>query len=481
MTHKMRMHLQEAEDLRRSGSIERTIRRSRGFMRCNDRNEKTRSGHSCHKMDQHSFLSNAELGSLGAILSAGCGGNNDEENLGFDYINDLWGWESPGTNKIYGLIGLYDGTSFVDITKTRKPIVLGFMEESGEINCYDGFWRDIKVVNDIAYIGAESKNSGIQVFNLTRLDSATRHKGFKRPTRGDVARFEPDNVLRTIGNSHNIIGFQEEGKVLVVGLGPSSDTTTCNPTRRETVAVLNVAADPFDPPIECLDLGRRLNRRNQPPYAQFNTYSGYVHDAQCFIYNGPDGKFIGVPLCIFFAETSIGIYDMDNQRMLSTFSYTNATYVHQGWVSTDHTALYVNDEMDEECQSGILEVCSSLNNPHVSPTTRIYDISSLEDIEEPREFVNTKAHPSIDHNLYVKGNHIYSANYEAGARVYEIQEDMGLKEVAHYDMTNDCDNIIHCADPFAGTWTHYPYSDLSTTIAGNGFYGLSVFHVRLDA
>jgi len=64
--------------------------------------------------------------------------------------------------------------------------------------------------------------------------------------------------------------------------------------------------------------------------------------------------------------------------------------------------------------------------------------------------------------------------------MYEIQEDKSLEEVAFFNMTNDCDDIINCVDPFAGTWTHYPFSDPSTTIAGNGYYGLSVFNVRLD-
>jgi len=69
-------------------------------------------------------------------------------------INNLWGYESPSSNKMYGLIGLWDGTSFVEITDSRHPIVLGFLEQSGELprgNCDDEFWRDIKVVNDIAY------------------------------------------------------------------------------------------------------------------------------------------------------------------------------------------------------------------------------------------------------------------------------------------------------------------------------------------
>jgi len=65
------------------------------------------------------------------------------------------------------------------------------------------------------------------------------------------------------------------------------------------------------------------------------------------LYDGPDKKFTDVHMCIFFAETEIGIYDIDNREMITTFTYPGATYVHQGWVSTDRTTLYANDEVDE--------------------------------------------------------------------------------------------------------------------------------------
>mmetsp|Transcript_14155 Transcript_14155/g.30755 ORF Transcript_14155/g.30755 Transcript_14155/m.30755 type:complete len:138 (+) Transcript_14155:1379-1792(+) len=44
--------------------------------------------------------------------------------------------------------------------------------------------------------------------------------------------------------------------------------------------------------------------------------------------------------------------------------------------------------------------------------------------------------------MYVKCDHISSANYEAGARIHEIQEDKSIKEVAFFQ-TNDCYDIIN--------------------------------------
>jgi len=469
------LHRKGIRALLASGAIRKKIRtikhnREIGF-KCIDNEEQTTTGFPCSNMDMLSFVTCEELGSQSATkLRHYC-----DPGLAYDYINDVWGYES--STRKYAMAGMCDGTSFVDVTDARNPIVLGFLEQAGDLPG-NGWWRDIKVVDDVAYIGAEPKNSGVQVFDLGRLDSLPRPDGPR--TRGDVPRLEADGYIDTIGSSHNIVDFQEEGKILVVGIA-DDDTSACDVGNGETVAILDVSTDPFDPPVDCLQLGSVLNTENQPPYAMMNSYPGYVHDAQCFVYNGPDTKFTGTPMCIFFAETEIGIYDMMNRELISTFTYEGATYVHQGWVSADFTTLYANDEMDEECLSGTIPHCRNLSgSPDAYPNTRIFDITSLENVGKAREFINTRPHPSIDHNLYVKDSYVYSANYEAGARVYKIENDYSLTDVAYFDVSNDCDDIVNCDDPYGGTWTHYPYSDPSITIASNGYYGLSVFHVRLD-
>jgi hypothetical protein len=54
---------------------------------------------------------------------------------------------------------MWDGTSVVDISNPSNPQVICFIETTrGVVDGLDGFnniWRDIKLVNDVAYIGAE--------------------------------------------------------------------------------------------------------------------------------------------------------------------------------------------------------------------------------------------------------------------------------------------------------------------------------------
>ena len=98
--------------------------------KCNDDEEKTLTGYSCSNMDQLAFLSNAELGSRAATdFTHKC--DDGQGGLGFDYINEVWGYESPDSSKKYAIAGMWDGTSLVDITDSRNPVVLGFIEKAG--------------------------------------------------------------------------------------------------------------------------------------------------------------------------------------------------------------------------------------------------------------------------------------------------------------------------------------------------------------
>ena len=55
--------------------------------------------------------------------------------------NDIWGWTDPETKKEYAIVGLNDGTSFVDVTDPFKPSVLAFLPTQTS----NSLWRDIKV------------------------------------------------------------------------------------------------------------------------------------------------------------------------------------------------------------------------------------------------------------------------------------------------------------------------------------------------
>ena len=46
------------------------------------------------------------------------------EELGGYELNDIWGWKDQQTEKLYAIVGLTDGISFVDITNLITLLLL---------------------------------------------------------------------------------------------------------------------------------------------------------------------------------------------------------------------------------------------------------------------------------------------------------------------------------------------------------------------
>ncbi|GMR23172.1 MAG: hypothetical protein BMS9Abin37_1579 [Acidobacteriota bacterium] len=110
------------------------------------------AGYPCNGIDLLSFVPLAELGA----------GSSD--------ANDLWGWTDPETGREFVLLGLGNGTAFVEITNPWAPVFLGHLPAHGEASA----WRDIKVSNHHAYIVSEATDHGLQVFDLLRDGDASQ-------------------------------------------------------------------------------------------------------------------------------------------------------------------------------------------------------------------------------------------------------------------------------------------------------------------
>merc|ERR1712228_699057 len=116
---------------------------------------------------------------------------------------------------------------------------------------------------------------------------------------------------------------------------------------------------------------------------------------------GPDTRHKGKNICFGYNENSVTIVDMEdaaNPVMLSRLTYSGSRYTHQGWI-TD------NDELDES--GGTVS----------SQTTYVIDVKDLENPSLTRwaSGLNT-----IDHNLYIRGDYAYEANYKSGIRILSV-------------------------------------------------------------
>ncbi len=334
-----------------------------------------------------------------------------------DSGNDIWGWTDASTGKEYALMGLDNGTAFVDITDTENLIFLGKLPTATEPSS----WRDIKVYQDYAFIVSEAEGHGMQVFDLTRLRDVTN----------PPATFDAELRYTGFGNAHNIVINEESGVAYAVG----TRTFDGGPHFVDIV-------DPKSP----VALGGYMG-------------NGYTHDAQVVTYNGPDTDYTGREIFIGANENSVVLVDVtdkENPTAISSIGYEKIEYTHQGWFTEDERYFLVGDELDETKQG-------------FKSRTLIFDLSDLDNPVLHDTYLADFS--AIDHNGYVKGDEFFLANYTAGIRVLDISEIAGksIVEIGFFDTFPSTDNA-----QFDGVWSVYPYFDSGKIVVSDINSGLFV-------
>ncbi|MBX2827972.1 MAG: choice-of-anchor B family protein [Flavobacteriaceae bacterium] len=331
--------------------------------------------------------------------------------------NDSWGWTDPMTAKEYVLLGLTNGTAFIDISNASNPIYLGKLPSSS----FSNPWRDIKVFNNHAYIVSEGDNHGMQVFDLTRLRDVTN----------PPETFDMDAHFTEFGGAHNMVINEESGYAYAVG----TDDFSGGPL------FINIQ-DPVNPVSEG---GYGLD--------------DYCHDAQVIIYNGPDTAYSGKEILFGSNESKFVIVDVTdkaNPQNISTLTYLQTGFTHQGWFTEDQRYFLLGDEFDE-IEFGI------------NSRTIVLDIT---DLDNPQFHFNYAGQTSaIDHNGYTRGNLFYQANYTGGLRVMDISniENAEMTEIGHFD-TYPLNN----GTSFSGAWNVYPFFNSGNIVISDIEKGLFI-------
>jgi len=334
--------------------------------------------------------------------------------------NDSWGWTDSTTGKEYALVGTTTGSAFVDISNPTEPLLLGTLP-TASIN---SLWRDIKVYNNHAFIVADNAgNHGMQVFDLTRL----------RNVANPPETFTVDAQYTGFGSAHNIFINEDTGFAYVVG------TST------------------FNGGPHFINIQNPTN----PVAAGGYGLSGYSHDAYVVNYIGPDSDYSGREL--FFGSNGneiviVDVTDKNNPVTISSFTYPQNAFAHQGWFTDDHRYFIIGDEVDEltfgNNTKTIIADFSDLDNPVLSS---IYSGPTL----------------GIDHNGYVVGNTYYLANYRAGLRVLDISNigatTNSMTEIGYFDTFPSSDSAN-----FDGVWNVYPYFESGNIILSDINGGLFI-------
>eukprot|EP00523_Entomoneis_sp_CCMP467_P009747 CAMPEP_0168727808 /NCGR_PEP_ID=MMETSP0724-20121128/5363_1 /TAXON_ID=265536 /ORGANISM="Amphiprora sp., Strain CCMP467" /LENGTH=786 /DNA_ID=CAMNT_0008774641 /DNA_START=23 /DNA_END=2380 /DNA_ORIENTATION=+ len=336
------------------------------------------------------------------------------------FANDIWGWTETDSKREFALLGLREGTAFVEVTDSVNPIFWGILLSPSSI------WRDIKVYKNHAFIVSEATTHGMVIFDLMRLLS-TAQPGTK---------YEKDAEYNGVGNSHNIAINEDSGFAYLLG------TNTCSGG------------------LHMVD----ISNPQMPVAAGCYSGDGYTHDAQCVNYLGPDVNYQGREICFCCNTDTVTIVDVTDKLkpiQLSRTPYANHGYTHQGWLSTNQGHFVFGDETDEQSFG------------HAT-RTMVLDVSNLQNPTNFQEFFGPT--DAIDHNLYIvnhMGNHdfSYQANYRAGLQVYEILD----YDTADFELVGNFDIYpFNDAASFNGAWSVYPFFPSGTVIVSGIAEGLFV-------
>jgi choice-of-anchor B domain-containing protein len=401
-------------------------------MTCNDGSITAANGltYGCSNVDLDSFMSLADL-------STGITGS-------FTYTSDIWGWRSDEGTEIT-ILCMNNAVTFIDSTNPVSPVHVATMMSVGSRSAS---WCDIKVHKDTAYVVKDSApQQGIQVFDMKRLATEGSYSG-------SPPNLSPDFQYNEHGSSHNLVVDTESEFLYSVG------SNTCRGG------------------LHMVDISEPLN----PQFAGCAGADGYIHDAQCVVYTGPDTRYTGREICFGFNENTMTIYDVTdkaNPEILSREGYSGSAYTHQGWLNADMTSVLLNDELDE--QRGTTD--------NRRTRTYVWDVTALDKPFETGRFDHPEQ--SVDHNLYMWGaihrngwggnpaipntdisdSYAYLSNYCSGLQIVNLDSMTSgvISTAGFFDTEPTCSRAI-----FEGTWSNYmhPSGVIANSNIGSGVYFL---------
>lgn len=354
---------------------------------------------------------NVDLLALVPLSTMGCGSGND-----------IWGWTDSATGREYALMGCDNGIAFVDASDPVNPVYVGKLPTHSA----DSPWRGVKTIRDHALVVGEAVNHGLQVFDLRLL----------RAFAGVPLTFAETAFYGGFSDSHNVVADETTGYGYAVG------TDTC------------------EGGLHIVDLRTPAT----PAFAGCFSADGYTHDAQCVLYAGPDARFAAREICFASNEDTVTVVDVENKTspaLLSRTGYDGVGYVHQGWLTEDHSYFLVNDELDET---------------HYDHNTRTYvfDVRLLDAPKLAGSY--TGPSPAIDHNLFVRGGYVYEANYTSGLRILDLAgvSTASLSEAGYFDVVPGDD-----ARSNSGAWGNYPFFASGIVLVSGIEQGLFVLKPNL--
>ncbi len=370
-------------------------------------------GYPCNRVDLLSFMPQAELGATMTNTK----------------VANLWGWTDSETGKEYVLLGLEEGTAFVDVSQPLTPTYLGLLP-THMLTAPLSVYRDMKVYQNYAFIVGDSPSeNGMQVFDLTSLRGITTPMTFTESAHYDG-----------FADGHNIFIHEDTGYAYVARRSSGYCSTG--------VTMVNIQ-DPLNP----TDAGCFAD-------------GGVASDVSCVLYHGPDADYQGHEICLIASDDNLVVWNVPDSisPTLAMLTYPNAERIHGAWFTEDHR-YFLSVDMDDEHHHGL--------------NTRIFiwDASDLDNIPTT-PVIYTGPTTGSDHNVWVRGNFAYIGNLSAGLRILDLRHiaDGQLTQAAYFDEypASNAPGHLH------GAWAVYPYFESGVVAMSDRETGLFLLRPLLE-
>jgi choice-of-anchor B domain-containing protein len=280
--------------------------------------------------------------------------------------SSCWGYTHPDGTE-YAIMGLTTGTSIVSLADPTNPTEVKFFTGPS------GYWREMKVWNNYAYIGSDEGSVGILIVDLNQL-----------PSDAPSVLWKPTVTLGgstlTITRAHTVT-IDENGYLYLNGVNVSAGQTFI-----------------FD-----------MNANPTAPVYKGAIPTPYIHDS--FVRNDTlwgaainDGQLYVVDVSNKANPTILGVQT------------TPFEFAHNAWLTGDGKTCLVTEEVEN------------------APITA-YDVSDVTDVKEVASFVRTATANTgvIAHNVHIINDFAVTAYYSDGVVIIDTHRPKNLVEVAHYD------------------------------------------------
>lgn len=220
----------------------------------------------CKNIDLYDFINHATLGSPNTDYRGKSGSSS-------------WGWTDPESGREFVVSGMYDGCALIEILPEGRMLQLGFLPKFAPV-ADRAYWTEIRSYKHYMVIGSELEGNGVQIFDMKKLLDI---KPADAPVLFDQHKDITGHFNHSLplGRSHNVIVNEEANYGVAVGAAPRDQ--------------------------ECMGglVFFSLEDPSNPEFLGCNGDDGYVHDAQCLIYKGPDERYQGRDICYGYNEDTL--------------------------------------------------------------------------------------------------------------------------------------------------------------------------------